>query len=106
MCRLLRTEPHYQQFQLTFALVEAVKYRDLDMIKRLLGHLSGWIVEKVEEEAAPTGDMELLQYFLENDIDAAGSEVPDDETDTYQFVCWGEQDMARAAAVGHRDVVE
>ncbi|KAL4129667.1 hypothetical protein PRIC2_005674 [Phytophthora ramorum] len=103
---LLRSEPWYQSFQANASLVEAVKRRDLDIVRWIFAHFPEfWVLEDAVEEAAAAGDMEILRYFLEKDINSAGSEVPDDASEPYHVICWGSRDMARAAAAGHADVV-
>ncbi|KAE9103941.1 hypothetical protein PF007_g14218 [Phytophthora fragariae] len=95
---LLRSERHYKQFQFTNSLVEAVKRRDLVIIRWLFDHFPKfWIVEAVVEEAVATGDMAILRYFQENDINATSSDIPDEELERFRVVCWGGQDMAKAA---------
>ncbi|KAL4156863.1 hypothetical protein PRNP1_005889 [Phytophthora ramorum] len=103
---LLRSEPWYQSFQANASLVEAVRRRDLDIVRWVFAHFPEfWVLEDAVEEAAAAGDMEILRYFLEKDINSAGSEVPDDASEPYHVICWGSRDMARAAAAGHADVV-
>ncbi|KAL4172420.1 hypothetical protein KRP22_007584 [Phytophthora ramorum] len=103
---LLRSEPWYQSFQANASLVEAVKRRDLDIVRWIFAHFPEfWVLEDAVEEAAAAGDMEILRYLLEKDINSAGSEVSDDASEPYHVICWGSRDMARAAAAGHADVV-
>ncbi|KAL4102348.1 hypothetical protein PRIC1_006093 [Phytophthora ramorum] len=103
---LLRSEPWYQSFQANASLVEAVRRRDLDIVRWIFAHFPEfWVLEDAVEEAAAAGDMEILRYLLEKDINSAGSEVSDDASEPYHVICWGSRDMARAAAAGHADVV-
>lgn len=67
-----------------------------------------WVTESIVEAAVSVGDMDILRYFAEHDesgADASDRRVAADQQRPLRLVCWGYQDMAKAAEARHIDVV-
>ncbi|KAH7491409.1 putative ankyrin repeat protein R848 [Phytophthora ramorum] len=98
---LLRTEkPHYHEYQFSKCLVEAVKLKNVAIVKWLFEHFPNIPVRhEVVGEATAAGAQDILRYFLANEEVFDTAEWP-------REVAWGGIDAARAAEAGHREVVQ
>ncbi|KAH7491399.1 uncharacterized protein KRP23_322 [Phytophthora ramorum] len=103
---LMLSQAHYQTFQFTLSLLEAAKRRDLEMTMWLFEHFRGFAVpQSVVKEAAAAGASELLEYYLDYDINArSADEYSDEERDLSRPVAWGGTDAADAIRAGQRDI--
>ncbi|KAL4115158.1 hypothetical protein PRIC2_014052 [Phytophthora ramorum] len=106
----LRSDKHYQDFQFTASLVEAVKQRNLEMAQWLFEHFPEWGVgREVVEAAAEVGALSVLQFFRQNGRNLNphdDDEEDEDENNREQRgIDWGYEDATKAVVGGHRDVV-
>ncbi|KAE9274379.1 hypothetical protein PR003_g29627, partial [Phytophthora rubi] len=104
---LMQSETFYQHHQFTYSLSEAVRRSDLDMTKWLFLHFRGGfsVSRKVVEEAATVGDIEILEYFLDNDVNVGSDgEKSNEEMDLARHVLWGGKDAANAIRAGRPEV--
>ncbi|KAL4164192.1 hypothetical protein KRP22_004812 [Phytophthora ramorum] len=106
----LRSDKHYQDFQFTASLVEAVKQRNLEMVQWLFEHFPEWGVgREVVEAAAEVGALSILQFFRQNGRNLNphdDDEEDEDENNREQRgIDWGYEGATKAAVAGHRDVV-
>ncbi|KAG3100382.1 hypothetical protein PI124_g15004 [Phytophthora idaei] len=64
-----------------------------------------YVSRNVVEEAASVGRMEILEYFLDNDIIMQSDEKHNDEQNSLaRSVAWGGRDAANAIRAGHHGV--
>ncbi|KAG7381232.1 hypothetical protein PHYPSEUDO_006276 [Phytophthora pseudosyringae] len=108
---LLRSEKRYQEFQFSLTLIAAVKRQNLEMAQWIFDHFPVLKVNQhVVQEAAKAGALRILQYFLDNDIDAmdeeTGQEKSKSEGPKRRKIHWGGCDAANAARAGHGNVVK
>ncbi|KAK1946508.1 putative ankyrin repeat protein [Phytophthora citrophthora] len=87
------------------SLIQAIRRRDLALVDWIFGHFTHCVSDvEVVEEAASTGQLEILKFLLEKDKQEeydAGNANGDGNG-----VTWGGKDMELAVKNGHSDVVE
>lgn len=106
--KYLLTDLDYNDFQFRHGMLEAVKHSGMEMVRWLFDHFRGGVVsEDVVEYAAEQGNLELLQFFHEHGIPVRYHTEEDSEAEDTgnplmkNDVCWGNRDIAKAAAKGH-----
>ncbi|RLN89877.1 hypothetical protein BBJ28_00019581 [Nothophytophthora sp. Chile5] len=107
--KLLRTNSHYQQFQFTKSLLEAVRLKELPMVRWLFAYFPGCTVrQSIVTEAAGFGLLEVLRFFREGESNMAADQDRDDDNLLVaegRKVEWGYDDTVEAAENGHSRVV-
>ncbi|KAL3665729.1 hypothetical protein V7S43_009162 [Phytophthora oleae] len=64
----LQTNRHYKRWQFSQSLIQAIRRRDLVLVDWIFRHFTRCVSEvKVVEEAASTGQLEILKFLLEKD---------------------------------------
>ncbi|KAE8990672.1 hypothetical protein PR001_g20542 [Phytophthora rubi] len=108
----LQTNRHYKRWQFSQSLLQAVRRRDLDIIKWLFSHFTHCVSDVgVVEEAASTGQLEILRFLLEKDSGVtlgeyeAGFAVGDKGLGKTNGVTWGGKALGLAVKNGHYDAV-
>ncbi|KAE9299803.1 hypothetical protein PF008_g23155, partial [Phytophthora fragariae] len=108
----LQTNRHYKRWQFSQSLLQAVRRRDLSIIKWLFSHFTHCVSEVgVVEEAASTGQLEILRFLLEKDSGVtlgeyeAGFAVGDKGLGQTNGVTWGGKALGLAVKNGHYDAV-
>ncbi|KAE8898619.1 hypothetical protein PF002_g13163 [Phytophthora fragariae] len=112
----LQTNRHYKRWQFSQSLLQAVRRRDLSIVEWLFSHFTHCVSDVgVVEEAASTGQLEILKFLLENDREYTQDEYEFAHTAATSgseevliegnSVTWGSKDLQLAAKNGHHDVV-
>ncbi|KAK1946569.1 hypothetical protein P3T76_002121 [Phytophthora citrophthora] len=64
----LQTNRHYKRWQFSQSLIQAIRRRDLALVDWIFGHFTRCVSDvEVVEEAASTGQLEILKFLLEKD---------------------------------------
>ncbi|KAL4166102.1 hypothetical protein KRP22_013367 [Phytophthora ramorum] len=102
--QFLRSDCHYHRAQFSQGVVEAVRRRDLSMVRWLFDHFSGCVVGvQAVEAAAAAGDLRILQFFLDREVLTGDAQEATEANDSNQVV-WGGGDLAAAVENGCTDV--
>ncbi|KAL3665831.1 hypothetical protein V7S43_009257 [Phytophthora oleae] len=103
----LLTNRHYKRWQFSQSLIQAIRRRDLALVDWIFGHFTRCVSDvKVVEEAASSGQLEILKFLLEKNSghtqeDYEAGNVSGDDNG----VTWGGEDMELAVKSGHTDIV-
>ncbi|KAL3666074.1 hypothetical protein V7S43_008865 [Phytophthora oleae] len=103
----LQTNRHYKRWQFSQSLIQAIRRRDLALIDWIFAHFTHGATDvEVVEEAASTGQLEILEFLLEKDSRHTQEEYEvGNANGDGNGVTWGGEEMELAVMNGHSDVV-